>query len=101
MIKLRHLHPCIRLELILPHPAQARTWEEGDQRRYEEILQKADRVKYISSYYYEGVLQERNRALIRGADLCVAYLRTSHGGGAAYTAQFALREGVELMNLYM
>lgn len=92
--------PSLFLELILPYPGQADSWEEADRRRYNAILQAADRVVYISTNYYDGVLQARNRALIEGASLCVAFLRTSHGGGAAYTAQLALRKGIGFINLY-
>jgi uncharacterized phage-like protein YoqJ len=96
----REKAPKIRLELILPHPAQAEAWGADDRQRYEEILQKADCIRYVSPFYYDGVLQARNRALLEGADACIAYLRTSHGGGAAYTSQLALRQGLAYYNLY-
>ena len=92
-------HPQIRLELILPCPTQTQGWKKTDQSTYEQILSHANAHRYVSTAYYNGVMHARNRALVDGADLCVAYLRTSHGG-TAYTVSYALRNGVALINLH-
>lgn len=89
----------IRLSLMLPYPEQADAWSENDRCLYEQIRSLADSVRYTAPHYFAGALQMRNRALIAGSDICVAYLRTSHGGGAAYTSALALRSGLELINL--
>ncbi len=92
-------HPAIRLHLILPSPDQSAKWSPSDIAVYEHIRASADTVRYISPFYYDGVLQARNRALAEHSELCVAYLTSSHGGGAAYTASLALKGGAELINL--
>ena len=99
ILDLRRQYPHIRLELILPCPTQAEQWQESDALLYEQIIERADSHRYVSQSYYTGVLQMRNRCLVEGADVCVAYLRTSSGGGAAYTAAYALKQGLELINL--
>ena len=99
VLKLRQKHPHIMLELLLPCPDQTRGWSDGDLRRYQQILKQADRCRYLSTGYYPGVMQMRNLALVEGADVCIAYLRNSHGGGAAFTAAAALQRGLELINL--
>ncbi|MBQ8310685.1 MAG: DUF1273 family protein [Clostridia bacterium] len=93
-------HPHIRLELILPCPTQTNGWRGADVDTYRQILAQADAHRYIAQSYYSGVLQARNRALVDGADICVAYLRSSHGGGTAYTVAYALQGGLELINLH-
>jgi len=93
-------HPNIRLELILPSPQQPTGWRDADIDTYQRILSQADDCRYISQSYYSGILQERNRALVNGADVCIAYLRTSHGGGTAYTVAYALKNNLNLINLY-
>ncbi|MBE6553839.1 MAG: DUF1273 domain-containing protein [Ruminococcaceae bacterium] len=98
VLLLRKSYPQIRLELILPCPTQTRGWSQNDTALYKQILAQADAYRYIGPSYYNGVLQMRNRALVAGADICVAYLRHSHGGGTAYTAALALREGLRLIN---
>jgi uncharacterized phage-like protein YoqJ len=99
ILNLRRQYPHIRLELILPCPTQTQGWKKTDQSTYEQILSHANAHRYVSSAYYNGVMHARNRALVDGADLCVAYLRTSHGG-TAYTVSYALRNGVALINLH-
>lgn len=98
VLHLKETYPHIRLELILPSPAQPQGWSERDARLYREILEKADGHRYLSEHYYAGLLQMRNRALVEGADVCIAYLTSSHGG-TAHTVSLALRAGIELINL--
>lgn len=92
-------HPQIRLELILPCPAQTDGWRKSDVDTYQRILDQADAHRYLAQSYYNGLMQARNRALVDGADACVAFLRTSHGG-TAYTFAYALKNGLETINLH-
>ena len=100
VLTLRKSFPHIRLELVLPCPSQTRGWSESDTVLYEQIKAQADNVRYVSTGYYTGVLQQRNRALVEGSDVCIAYLKSSHGGGTAFTASLAIRQGLEFINLF-
>ena len=99
VLALRRKYPQIRLELYLPCPTQTRGWEENDRMLYTQILEQADAYRYTSTDYYQGVLQMRNREMIEGSDVCIAYLKSSHGGGTAYTVQLALKRQLEFINL--
>ena len=99
VLLLRRRHPEIRLHLILPAPSQTRGWPQDEVTLYEQILAQADSHRFVSPAYYNGVLQMRNRALVDGSDICVAYLCNSHGGGTAYTAALALKKGLRLINM--
>ena len=99
VLKMRNRYPHVALELVLPCPSQTKGWSENDTRLYQQILAQADRHRYLSNGYFNGVMQMRNLALVEGADVCIAYLCNSHGGGAAFTAATALRKGLELINL--
>ena len=85
--------------MILPCPDQTKGWNMQEIREYREILSQADGVHYVSTGYYAGVYQLRDRALVDGSDICIAYLRTSGGGGTAYTSAYALRCGLRYVNL--
>ena len=98
VLQLRRSHPNIRLELILPCPSQPDRWCAEDVRVYNRILRDADSHRYVSPVYYDGVMQQRNRALVDGSTTCIAYLRTSTGG-SGYTAAYALRSGLEFICL--
>ena len=99
VLLLKRRHPQIQLELILPCPTQTQGWKQSDVLLYEQILEQADRHRYVSQFYFAGVLQMRNRALVEGADGCIAYLCNSQGGGTAFTASLALKKGLEFVNL--
>lgn len=101
VLELRETHTQIELELILPCPDQTARWSAQDVAVYTEIKEQADRVVYVSPFYFSGVLQLRNRKLVEGADVCVAYLTDSHthSGGTAYTILQALNAGAEYINL--
>ena len=98
VLRMKRNHPQIRLELILPCPSQPVKWDAADVRLYNRILQAADGHRYVSPGYYEGVMQLRNRALVDGSDVCIAYLRSAQGG-SGYTAAYALRSGLEFVSL--
>ncbi len=97
VLSVKRRHPHIRLELILPCPTQADLWSREDREIYKKILSRADSVSYVSPFYYNGVLLRRNDRLVENADVCVAYLTSSHGG-TAYTYVQALRNSLEVIN---
>lgn len=100
VLSLRTRYPSIQLELFLPCPSQTKGWNQNDVTLYEQILCQADTHRYISPFYYNGLLQQRNRAMLDGADVCISYLKSSFGGGTAYTSALAIKNGLEYVNLY-
>ena len=98
VLRAKKKHPHLRLELILPCPTQTANWAAEDVRCYEKIRKKADSYRYVSEFYYDGVLQARNNQLVDGSDVCIAYLQTSRGG-SAYTSARAIRQGLDFINL--
>ncbi|MBQ3064304.1 MAG: DUF1273 family protein [Clostridia bacterium] len=98
VLHLKKSHPEITLSLILPCPDQANAWQEGERLIWQDILNKADEVRFITERYTPDCMHLRNRALVDGADTCVAYL-THNRGGTLYTCSYALKQGVRLINL--
>ncbi len=98
VLSARLRHPEIRLELTLPCPSQPDGWSASDAALYNRILSMVDSVRYVSQSFYGGVMHARNRALVDGSDFCIAYLTSSHGG-TAYTVSYAIKNGVDFINL--
>lgn len=99
VLELKEKYPHIKLDLILPCKNQTNGWDEASVRAYNYILERADSVRYISEKYRSGCMHDRNRALVDGSDVCVAFLmRTS--GGSAYTYTYAIKSDIEVVNLY-
>ena len=99
VLQLKEKYPEIKLALYLPCPDQAKGWRADSVRLYEEIKQRADSIEYISPFYFRGVMQKRNRTLVEGADLCIAFLREEASGGTAYTVSYAQKRRVPVINL--
>ena len=92
-------YPHIKLDLMLPCRDQDAAWSEQDRHAYRFVLSQADSVVYVRERYSEGCMLERDRRLVEGSDVCVAFL-TKSKGGTAYTAGQALKGGLEFVNLF-
>lgn len=99
VLEQKKLYPHIRLDLILPCRDQDAEWNESNRQAYHFVLQSADSVSYVRERYAEGCMLERDRRLVEGSDVCVAFLTKSRGG-TAYTAAYALKKGLEFVNLF-
>lgn len=98
VIAFRDTHPDCRLSLILPCADQSTRWNAKDKALYERVRAAADSETVLFSSYTPECMHARNRALVDGSDYCVAYL-TKNSGGTLYTCSYALKKGVELINL--
>ena len=99
VLELKERYPNVRLELVLPCRNQTENWEDAAVRTYRYVLERADDVKFLFDTYVEGCMLERDRRLGEGSDVCIAYC-TRNRGGTAYTFAYALRMGVEVLNLH-
>ncbi|MDD7675533.1 MAG: SLOG family protein [Eubacteriales bacterium] len=98
VLELRQSLGGLRLDLILPCRDQTRLWPPNETEYYNYILNNCDSVRYISDIYTRDCMLERDRQLVRGSEVCVAYCTKSRGG-AAYTMLYAMRQGVRVINL--
>jgi len=98
VIVLRRYHPQMRLELWLPCRDQDKHWTDEQREVYAYLLDQADDIHYISEYYTRSCMLERDRRMVDGSDVCVAYC-TRTEGGTGYTCQYALKQGVPIHNL--
>lgn len=98
VLELREKHPHIRLDLKLPCRDQTKSWSADDKRVYDYILSQAETVEYVTDHYTPWCMHERNRRLVNGSQVCIAYLTESRGG-TAYTFGYALEKGLEVINI--
>ena len=99
VLEQKKYYPQIKLDLILPCRDQDAEWNESNRRAYRFVLESADSVAYVRDQYAEGCMLERDRRLVEGSDVCIAFL-TKSKGGTAYTAAYALKNGLEFVNLF-
>lgn len=96
VLEKKKLYPQIKLHLFLPCADQADAWSAHAQAVYRTVIERADSVRYMVQSYTHGCMHARNRAMVDGSDLCVAYC-TSSRGGTAYTVEYARKKNVDLI----
>ena len=89
-------YPQIKLHLFLPCRDQADAWSDHAKAVYFAVIERADSKKYLYEHYSRGCMHARNRAMVDGSDLCVAYCTSPHGG-TAYTVEYAKKKGVDVL----
>ena len=99
VLELKKKHPDVVLELCLPCRDQSAKWTWYSKRIYEHILKHSDCVRYASEYYTNSCMHDRNRMLADGSKVCIAYYMGG-GGGTAYTFNYAIRKGLEMINVF-
>ena len=98
VLRLRAKYPFIKLIMVLPCHGQESRWTESDKQAYKRLLDDADKVVYVSDYYYDGVMAIRNKYLTEHSGVCVAYLRR-WDSGTGQTVRRAQAQGLEVINL--
>lgn len=91
--------PHLELELVIPCPEQTKGWSDECRRVYNYIMSAAKRVECVSDRYTATCMFDRNRRLVDESQVCIAFLQRNEGG-TAYTYAYALKQGLEVINLY-
>ncbi len=98
----------VRLVMALPCRDQTARWLYGKQkqkgldtiRRYHNVKAKAQSVIYMTDFYTEGCMKERNRFMAEHSSRCIAYWSGVARGGTAQTVCLAEKAGMPVYNLY-
>ncbi|MBQ7827587.1 MAG: DUF1273 family protein [Clostridia bacterium] len=91
--------PDVKLHLALPCRNQTEKWTRiEDLALYKRIMGSAERVDYITDFYTDTCMLERNRFMVDRSGLCIAYC-TKDKGGSAYTVRYARKEGLGVVNI--
>lgn len=98
VLELKQRYPEIKLHLILPCKDQDLHYSEQAKKIYKITLQAADTVTYVQERYTPNVMHLRNRALVDGSDICIAFMKHL-SGGTYYTVNYARKCGVKVVNL--
>lgn len=85
-------YPYIRLVAVIPFRGQADRYTEEDRQRYNNILEQADEIIYLSEHYFSGCFLRRNDYLLEHSARLLAYYDRIPSGGTAYTVRKAITE---------
>ena len=100
VLSIQKHHNDLRLHLILPCDRQDSKWPAEQKELYNLIKSKANSVRVLSPFFYNGCMQARNKELLLSSDLCIAYLRAgTSSGGSLNTVIQATKMGIPVINL--
>ena len=68
---------------------------------YRQILAEADSAVYSCERYVTGCMLKRDREMVEGANICVAYYNGIPKGGTAFTVKLAEDSGLEVINVFI
>ena len=98
VLRARESNGDIRLCLALPYRGMERHLSAADRKEFESILSAADGIVYTAEIYDRGCMLRRDRYMVDKSSICVSYM-TKNTGGTAYTVGYALKKGLEVINL--
>ncbi len=98
VIDLKQKYSDLQLYMDLPCQKQASGWSNSDKSIYDYVLDKADKITYVSPYYYNGCMLARNRYMVERSSCLIAY-KTRETGGTAYTVRYAASQGLRIILL--
>ena len=85
--------------MFIPWRGFEQIFSESNRRLYSLIVERATLVHYLSENYYHGVYQERNEAMVRGADYVIAWWN-GKPSGTANTVRYAREIGCPVKNIF-
>jgi len=99
VLKVRKLNPAVKLIMVLPCLKQDERWKEPDKQALKQLLDSADKIKYVSERpYFDGCMEARNLHLVQHSGVCVAYLKNGRSG-TSQTVRFAREHRLAVINL--
>ena len=97
-LELRRRCPDVTVEAVIPCPTQADRWPAAQRERWQRLISACDYETLVSSHYTPDCMQRRNRYLVDHASLLIA-MYDGTPGGTRYTVEYALRRGVEIVDI--
>ena len=98
VLRLRRMHPDVTVEAAIPCPTQADAWPPDQRRRYGRLVAACDFETLVSASYTPSCMQRRDRYMVDHASLLIAAFDGSPGG-TRYTVEYAMRRGLEIVDL--
>ena len=88
----------IRLNMALPCKGQEDLWTSKEKQLYQQLLDVADSIEYVSENYDKDCMEKRNKYMVDKSEYCIcALLREKSGTGQ--TVRFAKEKNRQIVNV--
>lgn len=98
VLKVQKERPELTLEIAVPFWGQERKWPMPDRRRYQDILDRAQKVTYVTNEEKRENYMVRNRYIVDHSARLIAVF-DGKPGGTSMTVRYALEVGAELIRI--
>lgn len=98
VLDLRSRHPDVTVEAAIPCPTQAEGWPPDQRERYARLVAACDFETLVSDRYTASCMQRRDRYMVDHASLLIAAFDGTPGG-TRYTMEYAMRRGLQIVDL--
>ena len=88
----------VRLICASPYPGFEEGWSNAWQKRYRNIIETADLVRYISASYSRSCFQNRNEWMVNHSSRVIAVFN-GQPSGTKNTIDYAHRQGVPVIQI--
>lgn len=99
VLEIKEENPNIKLIAAIPFKGFESKWGYDNQKSYNEILSKADLVKYICPKFSYSSYQIRNEWMVNHSSKVIA-VWNGEKSGTKNTIDYANKCGVEVVNIY-
>ena len=96
VLKLKEQHGDVTLEAAIPFGDQPGRWGQALRRRYNSLIDRADKVTVLQIAYTPDCMMRRNRYMVDHSSLLLAAY-TGSPGGTQNTILYAERTGVKVI----
>ena len=98
VLALRDVHGDVTLEAAIPFGDQPGRWDEAQRRRYNSLIDRADKVTVLQIGYTSDCMMQRNRYMVDRSSLLLACFN-GYGSGTMSTILCAQRSGIQTLIL--
>ena len=99
VLEMKRDWPEITLEAAVPCPTQADGWPAEDRVRRQRLLAACDYETMVQERYGPGCMMRRNRYMVDHSARIIAVYNGVPRGGTAQTLLYAMRRGLEIVDL--
>ena len=96
VLALREVHGDVTLEAAIPFGDQPGRWDEAQRRRYNSLIDRADKVTVLQIGYTSDCMMQRNRYMVDRSSLLLACF-DGRPGGTMNTILYAERSGLQVI----
>lgn len=98
ILELKNIYKNIELIIAAPCREQNKNWSEKDKIVYQNILESADKIIYVSNEYTNNCMLKRNRYMVDNSQYCISYLRKNRTG-TSYTINYAEKQNLKIISI--